>query len=794
MTTIEKAGTEGFAVLTETELAQKFTHEELRKYVAEAQQVAAQGTYNINERRFASEETRFNIWDGQSPDGRKHADAQDGTPAFPFEGASDTRIRLADQIVNERVLILVAAALRNMPRIKGMELRNEGLGHKLTTLLKWVLRNKIGSEYLKTIIRIAQWQEGDSPAGAMLGVWWEQEEALEMKDLTIQDLQKVVLQLIMGGGQTPFGTNAPGQTSFGINSPGGPGDGAQGGMGGAMPGNSQMMLQQQFGRVWAQLETQLLNPARDGESAKMLQELLPHLKDKRARQVVRDLREAGTAEYPSPYLRRDEPALCAYRLYEDIFFPTNTAGDVQNARCYFIREWLNEVQLRQRIVSDDYDPAFVDDVLEQEGMSGWPMYRRNPTQGDFMVIKQEESKEAYRGLYEVNTVVFRAVNEDDVAGVYYFPFSFHVEEPAHDRKLLEYSHGKYPVVYFQREILGQRLLDTRGVPELASTDQSTLKLLADSFNDNVQLATVPPIKVPRRRTKLSLVIGPLKVIKEDRPGDVSWMEPPVYPIGNEKQQQLIKARVDEYFGRISEHVPPLLSQLHQSGMVQLFLATLTDALVQVLQLCQQYMSDEELAMITGDDGIPIAHSRDEIQGKFNVELSFDPRDLDMEYLKELVGMMVQVLQMDTLNTVQRDKLVQRIFTAIDPSLANETLRPVTDASESEVKDESVNFARIAAGDEPEMVAEGQNFPLRLQVLQSILQKNPEAGKNLSDVSKTILEARMKYLENQVQQQRNAQIGRQVGQPALQTASGPTAPGGPGAPMPGIGGQMGQQPG
>lgn len=731
MTTTETRG-DGIAVLTEAQLA-KIENDDLRKYVHEAQRVAASAAYNINERRFASEETRFTIWEGQSPDGRKHADANDGRPAFPFEGASDARIRLADMIVNERVLILAAAALRNLPKVKGLQIDQEGLGHKLTTLLKWVIRNKLGSEYVRTILKLAQYQEADSPAGAMLGVWWEQETALEMRDLTLQDIGQTLVQ------------------TFGLD-----------------PKDVQ------------RLQVELMNPDRDSDTAESLTQLLPHLKPARAKRMVKELRETQKTTYPAPYLRLDRPCLRAYRLYQDIFFPTNTAGDVQRGRCYFIREWLSEVELRERIVSDGYDEEFVDECLKHEGATGWPLYRRNPTQGDFMVIKQEESNEAYRGLYEINTVMFKAVNEDNVPGLYYMPFHFQVEIPGHERKLLEYEHGEYPLVYFTREILGDRLLDSRGVPELVSTEQSGLKLLCDSFNDNVSLATVPPIKVPRRRTRLSLVIGPLKVIKEDRPGDVSWMEPPQYPIGNEKQQELVRRRVDEYFGRISEAVPPMLTQLHQTGMVMLFLSSLSDGLNQLIQLCQQYMDDDELTMITGDDGIPIARSREDIQGKFQVELTFDPRDLDMEYLKTIAEIIVKViLPADTLNTVQRDKLVQRLFMAIDPNLAAETLRPVEDASQSEVKDESVNFARIAAGDEPEMVAEGQNFPLRLQVLMGIAQKNPEAIQALNPTSKKIWEARVKYLQNQVQQLKNAQIGRQVGQPALSSAA--TAPGGPGAP-------------
>lgn len=693
------------------------TQEDLARFKAEAETLAKDAGYNVNHRRNAAEETRFTLWEGQSADGRKHAEAQDGKPAFPFEGASDQRVRLADMLVNERVLILTAAALRNVPRVKGLDLANEPLGARLTTLLKWVLKNKLGGQYFREVVKLAQYQEGDSPAGAVAGVWWEQETALEMRVVTLRELAALLQQ----SGATPEQLNRAAAT--------------------------------------------LMDPTQEESALAVLQEFFPHLSEARAKKVVTQLREDGRAEFPAPYLRLDQPVFCAYRLFDDIFFPANTR-EAQRARCWFLREWLSEVELRERIVSDNYAESFVQEVLKHEGTTQFPTYRRDPANGDFQLARNED-KESYKGLYEIVTVCFKAVNQDHIPGIYYLSYHHAVEFAAKERELLDYKHGKYPFVFFSREILGSRLWDSRGIPELAATDQYALKLLADSFNDNVSLSTLPNIKVPRRRSKLSLVIGPLKIIKEDRPGDVNWMQPPQYPAGNDKQQEEIRRRVDEYFGRISEHVPPMLTQLHQTGMVMNFLTNLADALSQLLQLCQQYISDEDLQMITDDQGAAIARSREDIQGKFLVELSFDPRDLDLEYLKTVAELIFKtVLTSDTLNTVQRDKLIQWFMSSLSPALAEHTLRPVEQANQSEVSEEENNFAKIAAGVEPPMLAEGQNYPLRLQVLLGIVQKNPEALQKLSPTSREIFQARVEHLQNQVQQLKNAQIGRQVGQPVL----------------------------
>lgn len=719
--------------------------EELQAVIDEARETAKSASMTIRERRERSEATRFNVWEGQSPDGRKHSEAQDDKPAFPFEGASDARVRLADQVVNERVLILVAAALRNLPRVRGLDLEGEALGHKLTTLLRWVIRNQLGAEYLREVTKVAQYQEGDSPGAAMMGVWWEREEALEKRTVSLEDLRQLLLQEM---GMDPA--------------------------------------------TFAQLEAQLMNPDQDAETAQALQQLASHLSTKTAKRIVKDLREKGQSSFPYLYVKKDGPAVCGYRLFQDAWLPANTLRDLQRARCLFLVEWVDEVELWSRTATGEgngYTESFVEEVLKHEGQSGfrWDQTAYSMAAVDTAAPQGRQFPEERRGLFEIVTVLYRAVDEDRVPGTYYFPFHFNVpEEAGHEKRLIDYAHGKYPGVMFTREILTDRLVDSRGVPELVATEQFSLKLLTDSYNDYVSLATVPPVRVPRRRAKLALVLGPLKLIKEDRPGEISYMPPPAEVQGNEKEREEVRRRVDEYFGRMSDKILPTLMQLHQTGMVQQFLGSMTEVVTQILQLCQQYLPDELVTKITGDDGIPIAHTREEIQGKFSVELSFDPRDLDMSYLKELMGLMVEVLQMDTLSTIQRDQLVQRLFMAINPTLASGTLRPVQAAQEDEVKDESVNFARIAAGDEPEMVAGGLNFGLRLQTLQQIMQKNPEAYSKLNDMSKQILEARMKYLANQVQQQKNAQIGRQVGQPVLgQAGLGSNGNGGGGMPAPGM---------
>lgn len=712
-------GDGGPSEVTDLQLAE--FHEEIDLIVKSA-------AYGVTERRQASEDTRYCRWEGQSPDGRKHEEAHNGEPVFPYEGASDSRIREADDIVNERVLVMLAALMRAGPKCTGMKLDDDAFGGRIATLLKWQIRNHFGAKWLTEWTKLAQYREGDSPAGGVMGVFWQQEVALRTETIDREDLVSILVQ------------------QYHVDREG-----------------------------LGKLEAMLNDPGQDGQSADLLQVLLPMVKKKsRALGIVKDLRENGSAEFPMPYLRINGPAVAAYRLFEDIFFPANTT-DFDRARCIFLREWLNKTEVEERCITHDYSEEFRDKLLEHEGQTGFPLIFNRPEgiTGDFsgQLIRQSYNPEIYRGLYEVITVFFKATNEDGIPGIYALPFSKHTDCAAKDRELVDYAHGRYPFVFFGRESLTQRLWDSRGIPELVMTDQNSLKLLSDAANDNVSLATVPPILVPRRRGNLRIVIGPMRVIKEDRPGEIHWMEPPAAPMGNMQQQQAVKQRLNLYWGRIAEGVPPLLTQLHQEGFTRSFLTGATEVATMIVQLCQQYMDDDELALVTGDDNLPIGRDVKSIQGKFSLNIGFDVRDLDIQFVKTLAEILAElILPMDTQSTVQRDKLVQRLFTALEPSLAQETLRPVQTAQQDEIKDEQDNFAKIAAGVEPPMVAAGQNFQLRLQTLVGIGKANPEAFQRLAPMSRKILQARVQQLQNQVQQMANAQIGRQVGTPALQKAA------------------------
>jgi hypothetical protein len=663
------------------------------------------------------EDTRYCVWDGQSTDGRKHGDDL-GKKPMPFEGASDARIRLADKICNENVKQLVTACTRVAPKLMGVEGSDDGLAGKLSILLRWLIRSKWGAEYRRTTELLAQYCEGDSPAAAVAFVDWHAERALEKRTITAQDL--ILL----------FAQWAPNVTEAMI----------------------------------AELADVVTNPLRIDELTAMVGQIVPGMRIKRMRDIAQQILETGTAEFPAPYYRENGPKIVPLRIYEDVFFHANVT-DIQRAPVIFLRQWLTRAEILERAATEGWDEDFVTGLLGEEkgqGHEGQSGFDESSTDGTGPGVFDGEL-DRRRGHYEIVTAYRRSVDEDGIMGIYVTKFSYFLEVPAKATELFDRQHGKLPFVYFSRECLTSRILDARGVPELAKTSQNSLKLISDSFEDMVQVTVNPPLKIPTGKAKYQLALQPFGQMELGPRENVEYLETPTYPALADNHREHVERENAEYFGRpYGDKVDPALVQLHAQDRVDRFLWSLADCFRMVLQLSQQYMPDEQLQRIVGGRGVPIARSREEIQGQFDLYLSFDVRDLDLDNLAKKAELLLKYARpMDVRGVVPWERMTSRIVQAIDVNWAEDLDTPAG-ADAKEIDDQKGNLAKILAGIRPMRPEGGLNYPLRLSVVQEDIatrQANPTAFPALAPASAALLQEELEWLQFQAQQQQNAVTGR-----------------------------------
>jgi hypothetical protein len=301
--------------------------------------------------------------------------------------------------------------------------------------------------------------------------------------------------------------------------------------------------------------------------------------------------------------------------------------------------------------------------------------------------------------------------------------SFHVPDKVAVHEILPYSHGLYPFVELARERTTRPLLESRGVPEICQTAQNEIKTQRDFRVDAASLSVLPPVRVPANRGKFDLVLGPGVQIPERRQGEVSFMEPPRVSQGSIEVEAATRLDVDNYFGRMSQGVPPQLAMLHTQELIDTWLLDMKLCVVQTMALAQQYMSPEEVARVTGNQ-LPFNASPADIRGRFDITAEFDARMLDAEALGAKLDYLAKILvPMDSFGVIDRVGLIKYMFQAVDPNMAAMLVQDIGAATQQEIEDEQ-GLRKIAAGTEPPMKEGGQNAQVRLQTLQQIIQSNP----------------------------------------------------------------------
>ena len=677
----------------------------IRQYILNIQE-AESDVSGFLEKKQRNYEVRHALWAGQSPDGRKRQ-ASLGKAPFPWEGASDSRCRLSDSLVNESVALLSNAFFKSKLQLQPVESSDAGAKVAAETALRWMLFQHCADDLRREIELLANYQE--MYGLGIMHVAWRRTTRVERKTITLDELQAMLIE------------------------------------------TADPMIQI--------LIESIMDPLQEDDAKQMLTDLIGPGAGKVS--VIRDLRNTGTAEYDNPYIFENRPEFVALEPWEDVYFPAST-HDLQRARWIAWRELVTETELKEREITDGYDATFVAEALKKKGNYRRPI--RNYYRSETISLETENE------LIEIWHYYARQADKSGATKVHYCVLHADIGEMAAVSDLMPYQHGQYPFVEFARERASRCLLESRGVPEIVESAQEEIKIQRDYRSDRSSIAVLPPVRVPANRGKLSLVFGPGAQIAERRPNEFGWMQPPPFDQGTIEIEAATRRDIDQYFGRISKDVPQPLTMLMQQTQVDRWLRSCKAVVAQAFALMQQYLTDIEILRVAGALPAPFQVSREQIQGRFDLTAEFDVRDLDMEMVgKRLDAVTKLAVPLDVAGVIDRAGLVQFVMSAIDPSLAQRIVRDQAAATAQEAEDEQLAYTKIAAGTEPPLPREGMNAQLRMQVLQDIVQANPAVQQRYSsdEMFRQMIDARMKAFTFQLQQAQNAQIGRVGAVPALQ---------------------------
>lgn len=696
---------------------------------------------SILSRRRIAEETRYCLWQGQSPDGRKRRHYNSHKDVFPFEGASDHRVRLADTIINENVRMCMGALRGADMGVRPQGVEDAEFAGRQKAVFAY-LRQQKKREIEDAFRLFLNYREGDGPGCGVMGVYWEREWATEPREVALDDLVGVFFAIA----------------------------------GVAEPGEEDMERAREL----------FLNPDLEEDAVQLVEQGFA-VRREEARKALDPIRRGEAAELQVPYMAKNGLCLKPLRLWEDVFFPPNTEN-IQDSRCVFVRELLTERELRTRAQARGWPAKFTRGVLEHRGESwlnfdDWVDVRYRSTINDLNVRQMTDQN---KDKFEVLTAYTKAYNPKSrhkLSSVFRTVFHGGVrkEDAVAEHGPNGYWHGQYPFVVGTQERVTRNLLDSRGVGELVLTDQLVQKTQVDLTIDGSQLSKIPPIKIHTRKKDMNLKWGPLVQHHLDKGEDYDFAQGPEHDTRTPEILNEVQKGVDMYFGRRTGHVDPAYGVEVRQDKADRFLTEAEEIFRQGLALARQFMTQEEAERVAPGWKRPMdAGGAEGVRQAYDVYFTFDVKSTDPEFVeKKLKAFNEFLVPLDKYGLLDGAEMLKDAAKLIDPVMADRYVKTPQSASQAEVEETMDDLAKIMAGIQPSMPERGINHELRFKTLAQAVQTNPQIQKELEQkpVSLQLFQDYMKFLRQQMVQEQNKVAGRKGVTPTLGgTAEMPTAGG------------------
>lgn len=416
-----------------------------------------------------NQKTRDCVWPGQSEDGRVHKRALGGKPAFPWENASDARLPVADEVINESKLTMTSARRAAKLEVKGHNSGQDAAAAMVVPVLRYVLGTQMRAESVTQPELMADYALEHGVG--FLHVGWLNTREIEERTMTRDDLLSLALQMPP---DLPEGVELNEQEQA-------------------------MMQSAEEARLW----DLLLDPERTDELIAQLQQFDAAMSDEEARRVATSLRRGEEAVYYRPYVRESRPCWEALCLGADITLPPAALLDIQRAPRVTRWHWLTEAMLHDRAQAEGWDEEALARVAAHPGAMWSDWSQQNVPEwvlGMMGVGTSWTHQDACDArLYHIAETWQRFPTKAGPSVLY--RTLHHASSPERPllHEVIRDAHGRIPIVAMRAETRGKLLLHSRGIAERCMSWQNALKLHHDARDNNTMLRTLPPFERPFAR-------------------------------------------------------------------------------------------------------------------------------------------------------------------------------------------------------------------------------------------------------------------------------------------------------
>ena len=623
-----------------------------------------------------------------------------GADAFPWEGASDMEAHVIDERITRLVSLFMASLNRANIRAFPVEVQDVARAKVVSNFLKWMISSGYISRFNREMELGANYL---LERGVLISyVGWHSEDRKFLQRLDFNQI--------------------------------------------------------------AQANPELAQLISDGQNEDQVIALLQRSFDgvtvKRAKKALAELADVGSAELPVVRRQVNAPEVKTLAPDGDFIFPPYVT-DPQRAPYCFWKTYYTPQELENKVVTDGWDEAFVDLVIDRyRGVNIDSIEREQEGRRSLSLTDNAyEAEELIELVYGFQRLIDK---EDGSEGIYctvfHKEFSGNGDVPGYAKFELLNGYEDYPVVVTRLSEDSKRLYDTMTVPNLLKGIQQQVKIERDSRIDRNSLATVPPILHPVGQAPTDW--GPGRYVPYRRKGDIDYGPTPTYNQGSLEMEKTMEQQADRLVG-LDEASP--ISQIRKQFLVDKFLSHCAEVISQCYRCFQRFGPDQIFFRVTGVPD-PQMFNKGNADENFDVTISYDVLNTDPEKQENKLNQMVSLLQLDRNGRINVDNLLTLIAGSVDPVLADGVLEPVEVAQEKLLKDITDDLSKIYSG--IEVPARPSGAQAALQVIQQYSQQ-PDIQQRLEEDE--AFAARLQKYAGQyqfaIQQAQNAQIGRIGTQPA-----------------------------
>ena len=678
----------------------------------EAYYVTSEPDINELKRDYDADVTDLSAYVSQCQDSydNRHAEwrgknsqlVKSGDDAFPWDGASDTEVRLIEQCISTYVGMMMNALSRSNIRaypIESSDVKQAGI---ISSFLKYMQKT-----YIRDFKRECEIAANNllEKGIAIPYVDWEMKSRSHDEEFNLELIEQV----------------AP------------------------------------------ELYDLLADEKRDDETIAMMTDMFEYVDVPKAKSALKELRDFGVAKIPVAKKDVSRPFVETKFSDIDIVIPSYVT-DIQRSPRVHMRAFLTPQEIENCVETKGWDAEVAEELIEHYrgfdygGMNQTTYSTLRSTQSrggsTYGMSGMVDSKDLIEVIYTYRRLIDPKSNSE---GIYLTVWNPRLTTGYLKNQLMS-GYDEYPFVFSRLSNSGKRLYDVNTFGDLLRGPQKTMKTLRDGWSDQMALAVAPPLLHPVGRAPSQMGAGAWIGVRANE--KFEYMN---IPNTSGAASQLEKYVQQEAMDLVGLNADSALSAQRQQFFIDKFLTHCSEILKQAYKSFLVFGPDEKFFRVTGYPNEMVIYKSPEDE-EIDVCISFDVQNQDPDIMKAKIEAILQLARTSPSNTFNLQAAEQLAINAIDPSIADMIIQPEGQGQEEMVKNVTDDLTKIFAG--IPVGARPNGGQIAMQVVQEYVSQEAIQGRMQSDPAfATNIQNYAAQYQQQVVQQQNAEIGRLGAQPA-----------------------------